>query len=195
MFLLSICLIHFNFAIFPWIIFVIIKKIHILYLFRGGVLIYAVHCIYIYIYIYIYIHHNTVVAKIIRTLVFWPVKISFKSVISIFCCSVSVGNISLHFQALILPLIVIIQWYFCLHKESDNSQCSTQRSDLIIIQSVWNDMKKQNKQRQTQSRRTVATSPRCFNRPTCKATWKTIFKCTEGKSCFKRKAWSHQMLI
>ncbi len=46
-FLLSICLIHFNFAIFPWIIFVIIKKIHILYLFRGGVLIYAVHCIYI----------------------------------------------------------------------------------------------------------------------------------------------------
>ncbi len=29
----------------------IIKKIHILYLFRGGVLIYAVHCIYIYIYI------------------------------------------------------------------------------------------------------------------------------------------------
>ncbi len=44
-FLLSICLIHFNFAIFPWIIFVIIKKIHILYLFRGGVLIYAVHCI------------------------------------------------------------------------------------------------------------------------------------------------------
>ncbi len=61
-FLLSICLIHFNFAIFPWIIFVIIKKIHILYLFRGGVLIYAVHCIlkiftWIYIYIIIYKHN------------------------------------------------------------------------------------------------------------------------------------------
>ncbi len=45
-FLLSICLIHFNFAIFPWIIFVIIKKIQILYLFRGGVLIYAVRCMF-----------------------------------------------------------------------------------------------------------------------------------------------------
>ncbi len=31
--------------------------------------------------------------------------------------------------------------------------------DLIIIQSVWNDMKKQNNLRQTKSRRTVATSP------------------------------------
>ncbi len=30
--------------------------------------------------------------------------------------------------------------------ESENSQFSTQRSDLVIIQSVWNDMKKQNKQ-------------------------------------------------
>ncbi len=61
----------------------------------------------------------------------------------------SVVNISLHFQTFILLLIVIIQWDFCLHKESDNSQCSTQRSDLIIFQSVWNDMKKQNKLRQT----------------------------------------------
>ncbi len=31
-----------------------------------------------------------------------------KSFISIFCCSVSVGNISLHFQTFIVPLIVII---------------------------------------------------------------------------------------
>ncbi len=75
----------------------------------------------------------TVVAKMIRTLVFSPAKKWFQSVISIFCCSVSVGNISLHFQTFILQLIVIIQWDFCLHKESDNSQCSTQRSDLIII--------------------------------------------------------------
>ncbi|KAL0165142.1 hypothetical protein M9458_040895, partial [Cirrhinus mrigala] len=36
--------------------------------------------------------------------------------------------------------------------ESDNSQCSTLRSDLTIIQSVWNDMKKQDKLRQTKSR-------------------------------------------
>ncbi len=52
------------------------------------------------------------VAKMIRTLVFSPAKNVF-SVISIFCCSVSVGNISSHFQTFILPLIVIIQWDFC----------------------------------------------------------------------------------
>ncbi len=40
----------------------------------------------------------------------------------IFCCSVSVGNISLHFQTFPLPLIVIIQWDFCKLKESDISQ-------------------------------------------------------------------------
>ncbi len=50
----------------------------------------------------------------IRTLVFSPAKNGFKSVISIFCCSESVGNISLHFQTFILPLIVLIQWDFCL---------------------------------------------------------------------------------
>ncbi len=100
-------------------------------------------------------------------------KNGFKSVI--FYCSVSIGNISLLLQTFILPLIVIIQWDFCLHKESDNSQCSTQRSDLIIIQFVWNDMKKQNKLRQTKARRTVAMSPRCFKKPTCKADLKPFF--------------------
>ncbi len=40
---------------------------------------------------------------------FQQLKSGFESVISIFCCSVSVGNISLHFQTFILPLIVIIQ--------------------------------------------------------------------------------------
>ncbi len=50
-----------------------------------------------------------------------------KSVISIFCCSVLVGNINLYFQTFLLQLIVIIQWCCCM--QSDNSQCSTQRSD------------------------------------------------------------------
>ncbi len=94
-------------------------------------------------------------------LVFSPAKNGFKSFISIFCCSVSVGNISLHFQ--ILPLIVILQLDFCLYKESENSQCFTQRSDLISIQSVWNDIKNR-KLRQIKSRKTVATSPRCFKK-------------------------------
>ncbi len=35
-----------------------------------------------------------------------------QSFLSFVCCSVSVGNISLHFQTFILPLIVIIQWDF-----------------------------------------------------------------------------------
>ncbi len=52
---------------------------------------------------------------------------------SIVCSSVAVENISLHFQIYILLLIVIIQWDFCLHKESDNSQCSTQRSGPVFI--------------------------------------------------------------
>ncbi len=44
---------------------------------------------------------TTVVAKIITTLYFHQLKNGFKSVISIFCYSVSVGNISLHFQTFI----------------------------------------------------------------------------------------------
>ncbi|KAI2646034.1 CD48 antigen [Labeo rohita] len=51
-----------------------------------------------------------------------------------------------------LYLYPFLQFYFCSSslvktavKESVNSQCSTLRSDLIIIQSVWNDMKTQNK--------------------------------------------------
>ncbi len=72
------------------------------------------------------------VTNIFRTLVFKKKK-KFKSDISIFCCIVSVGNISLHFQTFILPLIGIIHWDLCLHQESEHSQCSTQRSDLIII--------------------------------------------------------------
>ncbi len=51
---------------------------------------------------------NKAVGKIIRTLVFSPAKKWFKSVISNVCCSVSVGNNNLHFQTIILPLIVII---------------------------------------------------------------------------------------
>ncbi len=54
----------------------------------------------------------------ITTLVFSAAKNGFKSVISIFCCSVSVGNIryikyQIYFQTFILPLSVIIQWDFC----------------------------------------------------------------------------------
>ncbi len=35
-------------------------------------------------------------------------------------------------------------------------------------------MKKPNKRSQTKSRRTVAKSPRCFKKPTSKATWNTV---------------------
>ncbi len=53
--------------------------------------------------------------KLLEHLYFHQLKNCFTSVIYIFCCSVSVGNISLHVQILILQLIVIIQWGFCLH--------------------------------------------------------------------------------
>ncbi len=101
-------------------------------------------CEYICIYVYIlksrsYKKNNnnntyiyTVLCKSLRPLVFSPTKNGFKSVISIFCGSVSVGNISLHFQTLFLSLIVTMQWDYCLHKESDNSHHH---------QSLWNDMK------------------------------------------------------
>ncbi len=84
----------------------------------------------------------------------------------------SVGNISLHFQTFILPLIVIIQWYFCLlHTEiwSDH-------------QSVWNDMKNRtNWDRLNPEELWRTTSPRCFKKPPCKAPWETMHKCTRAK--------------
>jgi len=61
-------------------------------------------------------------AEVLCTLVFSPQRNGFNPVIYIFCCSVSVGNISLHFQTLIVPLIVIIQWNFWIHKDSDTIQ-------------------------------------------------------------------------
>ncbi len=71
---------------------------------------------------------------------------------------VSIKNISLQFQTFIFA----INCNNSVRLLSENSQSSTQISYPIIIQSVWNDMKKQNKLRQTQFRRTVATSPRCL---------------------------------
>ncbi len=52
---------------------------------------------------------NTLTSIITVVAIFSADKNGFKSVISIFCCSVSVENISLHFQTFIWPLIVIIQ--------------------------------------------------------------------------------------
>ncbi len=40
---------------------------------------------------------------------------------------------------------------------------------IFSFQSVWNDVKKQNKLIRTKSRRTVTTSPRCFKKAICKA--------------------------
>ncbi len=102
-------------------------------------------------------------AKIIRTLVFLPAKNVFSQLYPIFCCSASVGNISYSFQTFILL---------------------PQRSDLHHIQSVWNDMKKQNKLRQTESRRTVATVSKTLQETTCKNSVQV-----------QREGWSHQMLI
>ncbi len=114
----------------------------------------------------------------IITLVFSSAKNGFKSVISIVCQKYQFTFPNIHFA---------INCNNPMRFLSDNSQCATQRSDLIIIQSVWNDMKKQSKLRQTKSRRTVATSPRCFKKYTCKAIWKTMCKCTRAKTALNAK--------
>ncbi len=75
---------------------------------------------------------NTVVAKMIRTLVFSPATKSQFIYFSVVCVS---RKYQFTFTNIIWPLIVIIQWDLCSHKDSDTSQCSTQRSKLIIIQS------------------------------------------------------------
>ncbi len=54
-------------------------------------------------------------------------------------------------------------------------------------QSVWNDMKKQKKLRWTKSRRTVAISPRCFNKLTCKSTWKLCTSAPRAKNTLNAK--------
>ncbi len=107
---------------------------------------------------------------------FHQLKNGLKSVIFVFCCSVSVGKISLHFQTFILPLIIIIQ------RMSDNRQ----RSDLIIISLsgiTWGK-----KLRQTKSRRTVATSPRHFKKPSYKTTWKLCTSAPRAKNAHT-KCW------
>ncbi len=50
---------------------------------------------------------HTVLCKVLGTFIFSPQK-SVLSQLFIFCCSVHVGNISLHFQTFILRFIGII---------------------------------------------------------------------------------------
>ncbi len=142
---------------------------------------------------FLFVFVFTAVAKMIRTLVFSPAK----NGLSRFCLSLAVC-VSRKYQFTFTNIHFSIncnnpvRFLFAQRVWQQPKIWSTQRSDHH--QSVWNNMKKQNKLRQTKSRRTVTTSPRCFKKPTCKA-WKTICKCTEGKSYFKHKGGSHQMLI
>ncbi len=76
---------------------------------------------------------TTVVAKMITTLVSSADKHGFKSVISIFCCSVSVGNIDLAINCNNAVICV---------------------SDLIIIS--LSGMNEETEQTETKSRRTVS---------------------------------------
>ncbi len=59
-----------------------------------------------------------------------------------------------------------------------------------MIQSVWNDMKKQNKLRQTESRRTVATSPRSFKKPSCKVHEKLWASAPRAKAALNAKVFT-----
>ncbi len=122
--------------------------------------------------IYIYTIY-TVVAKMIRTVVSSAAKNGLKSVISIFCSTVSEGNISLHFQTFILPLIVIIQW-----------DCCAPHRDLIWSSSVCLESHEETEQTETKSRRTVSQDA---SRNLLQSSWETLLKSTEDKSCFKHK--------
>ncbi len=122
------------------------------------------------------------VNKMIRTLELSPAKNDFKSVISIFCFSVSVGNISFHFQTFIFvincnnPVIFV-----CSTQRSDHHPVclegheETINWDRINPEELWQRL-------QDASRNLPAKLP-------------AKLKCTEGKSCFKHKGCSHQMLI
>ncbi len=98
----------------------------------------------------------------------------------------SIKNISLHFQTFIFA----INCNNSVRLLSDNSQSSTQISYPIIIQSVWNDMKKQNNLRQTKFRRTVATSPRCFKLQR----YLKNYKCTFFKAFFHKCSFAGKLL-
>jgi len=52
---------------------------------------------------------SAVLCKSCRHVSIFTLKIGFEPAIYILCYGVSVGNINLHFQTFILPLIVIIQ--------------------------------------------------------------------------------------
>ncbi len=114
---------------------------------------------------------HTAVAKMIKTLVFSAAKNSFKSVSSIFCCSVSVGNISLHSQTFNLPLIVIIQWDVW---------------DLIWSSSVCLESHEETEQTETQSRRTVSQDASRNLLQSYSILLKVLVTCV--KSCKMRRA-------
>ncbi len=116
----------------------------------------------------------TVVVKIIRTL-FSPTKkwfwVSYFYLLLYGQYEISVWNISVHFQTFVLPLTVIIQWYFCLHKESDNSQRSDPHRDLIASSSSLSGITWRNRTNWDRlNPEELTMSPRCFKKPTSKAT-------------------------
>ncbi len=71
-----------------------------------------------------------------------------------------------------LPLIVIIQWDLFAQGLWEKPEIWSHHHPVCL---EWHE---ETELKQTKSRRTVTTSPRCFRRPTCKATWKTMHKCT-----------------
>ncbi len=77
-------------------------------------------------------------AKIIITLLYSPAKMVLSQLFLYFCCSVSVENISVHFQTFILPLIVIIQWDFICTRSLTTA--SAPYRDLISPSSSLSEM-------------------------------------------------------
>ncbi len=121
--------------------------------------------LFTYLFIYLFTLYLYSAGQNDQNTYFQQLKNDFKSVISIFCCSVSVGNISLRFQTFILSLIVIIQ-----------------RSDLIIISlSEWHE---ETEQTETKSRRTVSQDA---SRTSCKAPEKLCSSAPRTKAALNTK--------
>ncbi len=126
----------------------------------------------IYIYIYVYTHAHALLCKSLRPLVFFFLKVwSQLYLFLLYCVSKYVFTFpntpsAINCNNPVRFLFAQGVWqHAVLHTEIWSHHHH---------QSVWNNMKKLIKLRQTKSRRTVATSPKCFKKHTCKITWKKI---------------------
>ncbi len=140
--------------------------------------------------LYIYYHNVfriqctiTVVAKMIRTLVFSLAKQFFLSNFYLLLQCVSkkyqITFPNIHFA---IKCNHPVRFLFAQEVWQQPVRHTEIWSDHHPVCLEWHE-----ETEQTKSRRTVATSPRCFKKPPCKAFWKTMRKCTREKAALNAK--------